>query len=117
MAIQQEIGDKGENLAAQYLEKGGYDILEKNYRAGKSEIDLICKEQEQLVFVEVKTRTNANFGNPEEFVNEAKAAKVIEGAEAYMYDNNWNGAIRFDIISILITEEEAEIKHFKDAFY
>lgn len=117
MAIQQEIGDKGEFLAAKYLSKKGYSIIEKNYRAGKAEIDLICKDQKTLVFVEVKTRTNQSFGNPESFVNESKAAKVIEGAETYIYNNNWNGAIRFDIVSILLVNGEADIKHFKDAFY
>ncbi|VAW28830.1 hypothetical protein MNBD_BACTEROID06-328 [hydrothermal vent metagenome] len=117
MAIQQEIGEKGEFLAAQYLQKIGFLIITKNYRAGKSEIDLVCKDQETLVFVEVKTRTNRSFGNPESFVNEAKAAKVIEGAETYIIENNWKGAVRFDIVSVLIMNGETEIEHFIDAFY
>ncbi len=116
MAIQQEIGNKGELLAANYLKKKGYEVLHKNYRAGKSEIDLICKDANFLVFVEVKTRSKVNFGNPESFVNDAKAAKIMEGAEAYMLENNWNDPIRFDIISILLQKETVEVQHFKDAF-
>ena len=117
MAIQQEIGDKGEDLAGKYLQKLGYTVLNKNYRAGRFEIDLICNEGETLVFVEVKTRTNTNFGNPETFVDEAKAAKVIEGAESYIFNTNWEGAVRFDIVSVLLIEGEVQIEHFKDAFY
>jgi len=117
MAIQQEVGDKGEQIAANYLLKLGYIILCKNFRAKKSEIDIICKEGNTIVFVEVKTRSSIKFGHPEEFVDTAKSAKIIEGAESYMRENNWDGAIRFDIISILIKNEKIEIKQFKDAFY
>lgn len=117
MAIQQIMGEKGEQIATNYLHKNNYEILERNYRAGRSEIDIICKETNTLVFVEVKTRTSSKFGNPEDFVNEAKAVKIIEGAEVYMLDNGWEGAIRFDIVSVLIYDSMEEVKHFKDAFY
>lgn len=117
MAIQQIRGEKGEQIAANYLRKNNFEILERNYRAGRSEIDIICKESNTLVFVEVKTRTSSKFGNPEDFVNEAKAAKIIEGAEVYLLENGWDGAIRFDIVSVLIYGNIEEIKHFKDAFY
>ncbi len=117
MAIQQEIGDKGEELAAKYLQTIGFRILANNFRVGKSEIDLVCQDDQTLVFIEVKTRTNIRFGTPESFVNEAKAAKVIEGAEVYIETNNWNGPIRFDIVAVLLVNGTVEIKHFKDAFY
>jgi len=117
MAIQQEIGNKGEKTAENYLLKIGYEILERNFRAKKAEIDIICKHANTLIFVEVKTRTSTKFGNPEEFVNQAKSAKVIEGAEVYMIENNWKGAIRFDIISILVRNDNVDVKHFEDAFY
>ncbi len=117
MAIQQERGNKGEKIAEEYLLKKRYSILAKNYRAGKSEIDLICKIESMLVFVEVKTRSSTKFGQPEEFVNQAKAAKIMEGAEAYMIENNWEGAIRFDIVSVLLQANKSEITHFEDAFY
>jgi putative endonuclease len=117
MAIQQERGKKGEQIAEKYLRKNGYDILEMNYRAGKSEIDLICKQANTLVFVEVKARTSSKFGQPEEFVGEAKATKIIEGAEAYILENSWDGAIRFDIVAVLMLTHKTEVNHFEDAFY
>ena len=117
MAIQQERGSKGEAIAADYLKTRGFELLEQNYRSGKSEIDLIAKESEVLVFVEVKARTSSLYGNPEDFVDEAKAAKIIEGAENYIDKINWKGAIRFDIISILLRSGTPQVAHFKDAFY
>ncbi|MCF6359460.1 MAG: YraN family protein [Cyclobacteriaceae bacterium] len=117
MAIQQERGEKGEQLAATYLKENRFEIVHRNYRAGKSEIDLICKEGKTLVFVEVKTRTSTKYGHPEDFVNSAKATKVIEGAEAYMVEHKWEGAVRFDIVSVLLDNNQVEIRHFKDAFY
>lgn len=117
MAIQQIRGEKGEQIAVNFLRSKGYNILQRNYRAKKSEIDIICRDGEILVFVEVKARTSVKFGNPEEFVSAAKEAKVIEGAEIYIVENNWNGAVRFDIISILMQMDIIEVKHFKDAFY
>lgn len=117
MAIQHERGQKGEETAVKYLSGKGYSILETNYRFKKSEIDIIAKQENTLVFVEVKMRTSSKFGNPEDFVNEAKASKVIEGVENYMEEKQWSGPIRFDIISILHQGNEPELKHFKDAFY
>ncbi len=117
MAIQQLRGEKGENIAANFLQKLGYIILARNYRAKKSEIDIICKEGETLVFVEVKMRTSTKFGHPEAFVNATKAAKVVEGAKAYIIKKNWQDAIRFDIIAVVLANNQIEIKHFKDAFY
>ena len=117
MAIQQIRGDKGEEIAAKHLQKINYDILERNYRAKRSEIDIICKEEETLVFVEVKSRSSVKFGTPESFVDEAKVKKILEGAEIYLIENEWQGNIRFDIISVIMIGGSEEIKHFKDAFY
>ncbi|MCB0496234.1 MAG: YraN family protein [Cyclobacteriaceae bacterium] len=117
MTLQQERGRKGEDLAITYLQNIGYRIEERNFRSGRSEIDIIATFENTLVFLEVKARTSIKFGNPESFVDEAKAAKVIEGAESYIAHINWNGPIRFDIISIIYNSKEPEIRHFKDAFY
>lgn len=117
MAIQQERGLAGENLAVTYLQKKGYEILERNFRSGKSEIDVIAKKDDVLVFVEVKARSSSKFGNPEDFVDEKKAAKIVEGAENYIESEKWDGPIRFDIISILYQMNESELTHFIDAFY
>ena len=80
-----EIGTMGENLACQYLEKNNYKILERNYRYKRSEIDIIAKKGDLIVFIEVKTRSGHWFGTPEQSVNEKKAQKVMEGADQYIY--------------------------------
>lgn len=109
------LGAEGESLAVEYLQSIGYEIQHKNYRYKLAEIDIIAKHEQLLIFVEVKTRTKTDFGFPEEAVDEKKAAKVGEGAEHYTFENNWNGDIRFDIISVVLGDA-TEIEHFKDAF-
>jgi putative endonuclease len=115
MSNKAETGAKGEQLATDYLNDNGYDVVERNYRHKHAEIDIIAKYKELLVFVEVKTRSKTVFGFPEEAVNERKASKVIEGAEHYVLENEWNGDIRFDIVSIVLSKK-IEIQHFEDAF-
>ena len=112
----QSVGKKGEIIATDHLRKAGYDIIAKNYRAGRGEIDIIAKLAATLIFVEVKTRSNGKFGYPEEAVTQKKADKLIETAQAYMEEVNWEGNIRFDIISVDL-QRSAEITHFEDAFH
>jgi putative endonuclease len=116
MSKKADLGLKGELLAAKYLSKKGYEVLETNYRYRHAEIDIITKTGGLLVFVEVKTRSKINFGYPEEAVDQKKAAKVIEGADQYIVANDWKGDVRFDIISVLVGDQ-VEIQHFEDAFY
>lgn len=111
-----KIGNKGEELAADFLVTKGYEIVTKNYRHKHAEIDLIAKKENVLVFVEVKTRSSVLFGEPEAFVTNKKASKVMEGAEQFMIENNWHGNIRFDIVSVKTGSTEV-IEHFEDAFY
>ncbi len=110
-------GELGEQLAANFLTEKGYDILERNYRYKHSEIDLIVKKDNWLVFVEVKTRTSETFGYPENFVDDKKAEKIFEGAEQYLFETNWNGNVRYDIISIMLKKDIPEVVHFEDAFH
>lgn len=112
-----EKGRLGEDKATEYLENKGYMILDRNYRYKRSEVDIIASYDDLLVFVEVKLKSYTTFGQPEEAVNEAKANKVMEGAEQYTYDNDWQGDIRFDIISIVNNNGRYEVEHFEDAFY
>lgn len=106
-------GKEGEERAAQFMEAKGYSILLKNYRSGRAEIDLILRKGDLLVFAEVKMRKNNLYGEPEESVNARKAELIIEAAENFIFDNDWKGAIRFDIISIA---GKKEILHMEDAF-
>ncbi|MGE0770618.1 MAG: YraN family protein [Cyclobacteriaceae bacterium] len=110
-------GAEGEELATRFLERKGYEIVERNYRYRHSEIDLIAKKNDWLIFVEVKTRTTVAFGFPEEFVDRAQEAKILEGAEQYIFENDWHGNVRYDIVSVLFSNGEPEIRHFEDAFY
>ena len=117
MTDKAQVGKKGEYLAAKFLFERGYKILEKNWRFRRSEIDIICEKENVLVFVEVKTKSYVTYGNPEESVDERKAAKVVEGAEEYVYQRDWQGDIQFDIVSIVLNGSQHKILHLEDAFY
>ncbi|MEM9980948.1 MAG: YraN family protein [Bacteroidota bacterium] len=113
-----EKGKEGEQLATQFLMEKGYQILTNNYRYKRGEIDLIALHEHFLVFVEVKLRRDITFGYPEEAVDTQKAKRIIQTAEQYILQHNWQGDIRFDIIAIVqSTLGEREISHFEDAFY
>jgi len=107
------IGESGENRATDYLIKNGFEILERNFRHGKSEIDLICLKENTLVFIEVKKRKNAEYGHPESFVSIKQQRMIIAGADHYIFAINWQKNIRYDIISITGTE----LYHIEDAFH
>ncbi len=110
-------GKEGEELAANFLAGKGFEIVERNYRYKRLEIDLIIKKNGWLVFVEVKLRTSDAYGYPEDFVDYKKAKNIIEGAEQYTYDKNWQGNVRYDIVSIRQLNGKQEILHIEDAFY
>lgn len=116
MANTIKTGNKGEDLAADFLQEKGFEVIARNYRYKHSEIDLIAKHGNLLVFVEVKTRSSSTFGEPEAFVDSKKASKIFEGAEQYVFENNWNGNIRFDIVSVKLGGN-GEVVHFEDAFH
>jgi putative endonuclease len=109
-------GSKGETLAAEFLEKKGFEIVVRNYRWGKGEIDLIVRRDDWTVFVEVKTRSSRAFGQPEEFVTLAQARRIYDAAEEYIFSTDWQGHVRFDVISVMVHQDErVEIEHFEDA--
>jgi putative endonuclease len=117
MANHNDLGNWGEEAAITYLEAQGYKILERNWRWGKSEIDIIASDPDGvLTFHEIKTRKNNTFGNPEQAVGLKKQKMMLEAAGEYMYQINYEHEIRFDIIAI-ITEPNFELMHFKDAFF
>ena len=115
MAEHNKLGKKGEQKAIAFLEDLGYTIVEVNWRKHKFEIDVIAKDKHELVFVEVKTRSTALFGLPEEAVTLKKQKHLIDGADYYLQENEIDLESRFDVISVIINEEK-EIKHIKNAF-
>jgi len=117
LAEHNELGKKGEEIARQYLEKEGFIILETNWRHEKDEIDIIARDGDELVVVEVKTRRNNFFGEPEEAVSDQKEEFIIRATDAYLIENDLDIDTRFDIISIILNKKEQKIRHIKDAFY
>ncbi|MEQ8238167.1 MAG: YraN family protein [Cyclobacteriaceae bacterium] len=109
----QLLGKYGEDLAVSFLEKHGFEVIERNYRYKRNEIDLIgILNQRLLVFFEVKNRKNNRFGEPESFVSDKQQQRIKEAAEEYIYGINWMKDIRFDILTIL----DGHVTHFEDAF-
>lgn len=109
-----KIGAKGEALASNFLQEKGFEIVARNYRFRKAEIDLIARKENWLLFIEVKTRSSSAYGEPEEFVDLRKMNRIFDAAEEYIYTVDWHGHIRFDIISVKLGSV-TEIVHFEDA--
>lgn len=109
-----EIGSRYEDMAAAFLEQQGFRILERNFRDRKGEIDLVARDGNILVFVEVKYRKDIQKGYPEEAVGYSKQQRIRHTAEYYLYRHHLgeDTACRFDVVSILGTE----IRLIKDAF-
>lgn len=107
-------GRAGEEYAYQYLEKLGYKIVERNYQTRYGEIDLICRDDKGLVFVEVKTKTGLGFGSPEEMFDRRKLEKVRKMSTIYL--GGKEVACRIDMIAVVIDRREgsAEIRHYKN---
>ena len=116
MAEHNELGKLGEDLAVQYLTDKGYEILERNWRNIHKEIDIIAKEGEDLVIVEVKARQTDEYGEPDIAVTKRKQRMLIAAANAYILKNNLDVSTRFDIISIVFKNGEPVIEHIEDAF-
>lgn len=116
MATHNELGKEGENLAVEFLQKKGYTILERNWRFKKAEVDIITQKNNVLAIIEVKTRSNNYFGNPQDFVNPKKIKLLVEAVNKYVISKNLDVEVRFDIIAILKNKTQFNIEHLKDAF-
>ncbi len=112
------IGNKAEDLACEYLQNKGWEILERNYYSGHSEIDIIARDGSSIVFLEVKMRSSTRFGHPIEQVTQAKVEHVFKAAEAWISEKELHESpLRFDIISILKQKNQPVIiEHIPDAF-
>ena len=119
MAEHNDLGKWGEDQAAQYLEEKGYEILERDWKFGKRDIDIIALTEDgmTLVFVEVKTRKNDDMQEPEEAVDVKKMRNLAKAANAYIKLRNFNVDVRFDIISVIGNFSCLQsIECFEDAF-
>ena len=118
MATHNDLGRRGEAIAADYLIAKGYELLEENWIHGKAEVDLIAYSNGQLIFVEVKTRSSVAFGQPEDFVDEAKQQQMATAAEEYIELMDHEGEIRFDVVAVLFNaQNKYTINHIEDAFW
>jgi putative endonuclease len=110
-------GKSGEDLAARFLAENGFTILARNYRFERAEIDIVAEEEEELVFIEVKTRRSRSYGAPEEAVTEEKQEQIRAAAEGYLYQQGVdNRPCRFDVVAIELRNGTTEIRHLRNAF-
>lgn len=107
---EKELGNFGENVAAMYLEKNGYEIIERNFRCRLGEVDIIARKDNRIVFFEVKTRTTDQYGTPSESVTKEKKSKIRKVAALYMmWEKITNYQVSFDVV-------ELYLNHIEDAF-
>ena len=115
MAAHNEVGKWGEDLAAAYLEEKGYEILERDWKSGHHDLDIVAREDSTLVVVEVKTRKNRLYGDPEEAIDYKKRISLQSAINHYVKSHRTSHNVRFDIISIVGTMgSQPEIDHIKD---
>lgn len=118
MAEHNELGKLGEDLAADFLIKNGYEILERNWTFQKAEIDIIAQKDQILAIVEVKTRSSIDFGLPQDFVKPKKIQLLVKAVNHYVNLHDIESNIRFDIIAIQKNStQKFIIEHIEDAFY
>ena len=115
MAAHNELGKWGEDIAAEFVEKNGYEILERDWKSGHHDLDIIARDGDTLVIIEVKTRRSRLFGDPEEAINYKKRLSLLSAINHYLRSHRINVPVRFDIISIVgMIGSTPEIDHIKD---
>lgn len=113
-----DLGRKGEDIACEYLLKKKFEIKERNWRYKNAEIDIIALDGKELVIVEVKTRSAVIYEEPRDSITNQKIRFLVNAAEEYILENDFNGETRFDVISIKwFGEGKFELEHYPDAFY
>ena len=118
MASHNDLGALGEKIALEYLLEKNYQILETNWVCGHKEVDIIAKDGDTIVFVEVKTRHSKCLVDPEITVDSYKQRHLIWAANSYVNRYQYDNDVRFDIISIIVNpNNEKKIEHIEDAFY
>lgn len=117
MAKHNELGKKGEDAAVGYLEKKGYSIRHRNWRNKHLELDIVAATENELVVVEVKTRSNTEFAEPEDAVDLPKIRRTVRAADTYIKLFQIDVPVRFDIITVVGENENFKIEHIEEAFF
>ena len=110
-----QTGRLGEEIAKKYLEKNGYKIIEQNFKTKYAEIDLVAKQKNELVFVEVRTKKGEIFGTPEESLNQKKLKKLWWNAQGYANKIHWQGPYRIDAVCIVLKPDNTveRLEHYQ----
>lgn len=116
MAAHNDFGVQGEDIAVDYLRRKGYIIVDRNWHSGHKEIDIVARQADTLVFVEVKARANAFYGNPEDAVTRRKMHLLVLAADAYLRYNAIDMEVRFDVVTVTGATDKPYIKHYESAF-
>lgn len=115
--MNRELGNHGENTAVRYLAARGFEILARNFYTRYGEIDIICRKDGTLVFVEVKTRKSLTFGTAEESITRKKIEHLRKAASIYLQQQGtYYADIRFDVVTIQLMDNNMSINHIKNAF-
>ena len=117
MAEHNDLGKLGEEMAVEFLQKNGYEILETNWTFQKAEVDIIAKKENILAIIEVKTRSSLDFGLPQDFVEPKKIQLLVKAVNEYVISNDIDIEVRFDIIAVHKEGKTFAIEHLIDAFY
>jgi putative endonuclease len=112
-----ELARKGEELAAAHLTSKGYSVLQRNLRIGQGEVDIVARQGEEIVFVEVKTRSSAYLTEPVQLVPVSKQRQLLRLADRFLKDKNLDSPARFDIVIVVHNSMYSKIEHIEDAFY
>ena len=111
-----ETGKIGEDIATRYLEQIGYEIIQRNFQCKIGEIDIIAKDKDEIVFVEVKTRASALYGQPKDAVDITKKKHIYRSAEFYIYIRHLeNYPVRIDVIEVYKKQGEFKVHHITNA--
>lgn len=116
MAQHNDLGRRGEDIAASYLRDKGYTILDRNWHYGDIEIDIIARDGDTLVLVEVKTRSSDYFHTPEHAVDYRRKRRMTIAMNVYCKRIAFDGDHRYDVIGIVLNDEKCDIKHYEGAF-
>ncbi len=117
MAQHNQLGKEGETAACNFLIEKDYKIVERNYRHRRNEVDIIAMYENELIAVEVKSRSSTYFGNPEDFITATQIQSIVKAIDAYIQKKDLDVEVRFDVISIIKINNDLNIEHIENAFY
>ena len=117
MAKHNELGKAGEDAAVTYLEQHGYIIRDRNWRKGHFELDIVAAKENEFILIDVKTRSNTLFTEPEDAVDLPKIRRTVRAADTYLKLFQIDSPVRFDILIVVGDDGDFKIEHIKEAFY